>query len=390
MIDIQKLNSLKRELEKNQTIRKVYSVEDHKKDFLRQIEVFSSFKREDYFDVFSAFKTNIRFLREYVSEDDSSSKNVNTINSLLFDIANELSETDFEWSFLESQSNRSLLIALQNMVVLYAVTSIKEENISRFLHIDENDDIVRNYLNTNCYYRGERDFSYKLLPSIFRNYNVSKYGSVFDINTLFDLYREANLISKYSLIFRYIYINYDFCAYMQHSKSYSPLLDLTSEPLVALSFATKAYGDLNYYMNADASLYEFWFKDYKKLNTNDSMIFGNINAFIVPGRLRVSSMIRGTILCKCKYSAFSIDVSVFDEKVNDRMKYQKGSFLYINNSVIVNGIMLMPLSMGRIVKYKINPDMKTKIYNAIKRYNPHYDYEHLMDPYMFFNDAPNS
>lgn len=389
MVNIEKLFRLKELLEKNQTIKKVYSIEDHKKDFLNQIEVFSTFNWRDYQEIFNALKENLLFLKDYTTRDNSSSKNVNLINELIFDITNEIDDADDAGIFYGRSEDRTLLIALQNMVVIYAVTSIEEMDISRFLSIDGSDDMVFNYIDTNAYYRGESSFSYKLLPSIFRNYNVDRYGNRFNINVLFDLYKDANLLSKYGIIFDYRYINYDFCAYMQHSKSYSPLLDLTSEAIVALSFATKAYGDLNSYMNTDASLYEFKFKIFKRLDINNEMIFGNINSFIVSGRLRVSSTIRNEILCKCRYSAFSIDVSVFNEKVNDRMKYQKGSFLYINNSVIVNGIMLMPISMGRIVKYKISPTMKTKIYNAIKKYHSHYDYEHLMDPYMFFNDSPN-
>lgn len=118
--------------------------------------------------------------------------------------------------------------------------------------------------------------------------------------------------------------------------------------------------------------------------------FAHHNVFVVDGRLRISSTVKGVILCKCTYRNFAIDVSIFNEKVNDRMKYQKGSFLYINNSVIVNGIMMMPISMGNITKYKISPANKRKIYNSNRKNCYYYDYEHLMNLYLFFDEAPNS
>ena len=391
MIDFQLLASLKNELEKNQIIRKVYSVEDNKKDFIHQITAFTSFTTNDFLHIYNSLLVNIGFLKEYVSSDRTTSKNIQRINSLIFDLSDDNVEENEEFISSLNDDNKSILISLQNMIVLYAVTSFEEKEIGSFLSFGENneDDYTLLYSSKGKYYRGEGDFSYKLLPSIFRNYNVSKYGPVCDIATLFSLYRDSNLLSKYKEIFDYRYVDYDFCAYMQHSKAYSPLLDLTSNPSIALSFATKSSGDMNKYMNSDASLYEFSFTTFKELNVDDVYLFRNHNTFIIDGRLRISSFVRNKILCKCTYLDFAIDVSIFDKKVNDRMKYQKGAFLYINNSVVVNGIMLMPLSMGKITKYRIPTNNKITIYNANKKYRPQYDYEHLMDPYMFFNDAPN-
>ena len=381
---------LKTELEKNQTIKKVYNTEDNKKDFLNEILVFKSFTFDDYLDVFNALKENILFLKEYVVEDDSTSSNVLNINECIFDLANQFENTDEEArSFVDNRENRALLIPLQNMVVLYAATSTREKSINDFLKADSSELMLLRNHNNNKYYRGESDYGYKLLPSIYRNYNSKKYGNIFDYSVLFRLYNETNLINKYSTVFDYHEIDYDFCAYMQHSKAYSPFLDLTIEPLVGLSFATKSYGNLNNYMNSDAALYEFYFATTQTVDSKSTNVLKKHYTYVVDSRLRISSVVKKVLLCKCTYSIFSIDVYVFDEKVNDRMKYQKGSFLYINNSVIVNGIMLMPISMGKITKYKIPPKEKNMIYNLIKTHKSHYDYEHLMNPYMLFDDAPN-
>lgn len=382
--------ALKTELEKNPIIKKVYNTEDNKKDFLNELLVFKSFSIKDYLEIYKALRTNVVFLKEYAIEDDSASNNILAINEYIFDLANELDDDiDEIAAFLDKKDNRAMLISLQNMIVLYAATSIREKNINEFINTNSSELLSLEHRTDNRYYRGESDFSFKLLPSIYRGYNVKRHTNVFDYPVLFSLYREANLIEKYRTIFNYTEIDYDFCAYMQHSKAYSPFLDLTTEPYVGLSFATKSYGGLNNYMNSDAALYEFSFAKTQTINPSDSNVLRKHYAYVVDSRLRVGSLVKNVLLCKCTYSIFSIDVYVFDEKVNDRMKYQKGSFLYINNAVIVNGIMLMPISMGKIIKYKISPKDKITIYNSIKKYKTHYDYEHLMNPYMFFDDAPN-
>ena len=75
------------------------------------------------------------------------------------------------------------------------------------------------------------------------------------------------------------------------------------------------------------------------------------------------------------------------------MKYQQGCFLWVNKGIIVNGILLLPIGIGQIRKYKIPKDLnkipnKLSIYEYIKMNYWHYDIEHLLNPYLYFEDAP--
>lgn len=387
----QKIESLKIELENNKIIKEIYNVRDNAKKFLDDIVMFKEFKKEDYEDIYNSFISNINFLKRYINREDFSLKEEKKINDLIFEIANEFIKKEEFFVYIEDKEKKAILIALQCMLVLYTAISYEEKDIESFLQIDTESDFQIKNMVEGKYYRGENDFSYKLLPSIYRNYDVKRYGNNFKKQTMRDLYKDTNLISKYKTVFEFLDINYDFCAYMQHSKSYSPFLDLTSEPYVALTFATKASGDLNKYMKADASLYEFSFEEKpKELNDNNPYILDEHFTYITDKKLRISTTIGKIPLCKCTYRHLEIDVFILKKKSNDRMKYQQGIFLYINKAIIVKGIMLMPMSIGKITKYKIPSDKKTVIYNANKRNRAHYDYEHLMDPYMLFNDAPNS
>ncbi len=88
------------------------------------------------------------------------------------------------------------------------------------------DDIIRD----KYYYRGESDYSYRLLPSVFRhkqkNAESLLYHEIF--SRCYDEFKELNSIDKL--------VN------MQHYNCHTRLLDITINPLVALYFACKKYG----------------------------------------------------------------------------------------------------------------------------------------------------
>lgn len=194
------------------------------------------------------------------------------------------------------------------------------------------------------------------------------------------------MLQKYKLIFGDDNIDYEFCSFMQHAKSYSPLLDLTSNPCIALSFAVKSSNDLNNYMKIPSSLYEFSFSKLENIDEEDPNLFWTHMTYISNQKLRLCSKINDKLLCMCTYKDFETHIYILNKKSNDRMKYQKGAFLYINRVVIINGIMLMPINMGKITKYKISPNQKNKINETIKKHYPFYDSNHLMNPYLFFED----
>ena len=174
---------------------------------------------------------------------------------------------------------------------------------------------------------------------------------------------------------------------MQHSRAYSPYLDLTFNPYIALSFSTCVQNSINRYQSIDSAIYEFNFNNVK-YDFNPDDIMRNHDVYLIDKKLRISSYVRGTLLCKCKYSIFDVEVIIFNQQLNDRMKYQKGSFLYINKCVIANGIMMLPITMGDVIKYRIPAINKEKIYSKIiKEYN-YYSCEKLMNPYEYFSNAP--
>ena len=387
---------LKNELEKNTIIQKLYNTDDNHKDFLNQLVCFQNFTVSDIYELYDAFKTNIIFLNNFAKENEYNKdlstvniKNIDAINNLIFEIRIIIEHEEIINIQSVSKEDLSILIPLQNMLVIYSATTLKEKPLDRlFNKIKENDLSLRNK-KEDTYYRGESDFSYKLLPSLYRDYDVKKYGNKIDYNVLFNLYKDANLINKYDKIFSFKDINYSFCSFMQHSRAYSPYLDLTFNPYIALSFSTCVQNSINKYQNTDSSVYEF---NFKKVTYDDDIDSENImrehDVYLIDKKLRISSYIRGILLCKCKYSIFDVEVIICKKQLNDRMKYQRGSFLYINKCVIANGILMLPITMGDVVKYRIPAANKEKIYSDIIKEHNYYSCEKLMNPYDYFSNAP--
>ena len=120
--------------------------------------------------------------------------------------------------------------------------------------------------------------------------------------------------------------------------------------------------------------------------------FDDIDVFINEKKVSMFSVIRGKCLFQCTYDDFRVDAFILTDKTNDRMKYQKGCFLYFRRAVIINGSLLLPINFGRIRKYTIPANGKTltkrKIAQRIKSDYKYYMPQYLMDPYKYFEEAP--
>lgn len=315
------------------------------------------------------------FFNLIVKNDNDYNELVHLLDKLLICINNDYVNRD-----------RHVLIYLKILLLVFFCSG-------RYQGVYNDGDDGQGKLGKSVLFRGQSDFAYELLPSIYRGLNKDK---VIDFNELKDLYKQAGFLSKYNTVFGQNNLDYGFVSFIQHSAAYSPLLDFTTNKNVALSFATNPKNkNFNYYYKKDAALYSVELLSESNNHMCKDLDFQHHMVQFIENKLKFDTCIFGKPLINCTVNDFRVEYELCLEMTNDRMKYQKGAFLYFKRCVIVNGQILLPFKFGFYKKYKILSEAhsqkygvlnKHKIYENIKTNIPYYDIDHLMDPYQYFTE----
>ena len=380
------LNKIHDLLIKNGNVAEIFNVEDDKNNdnsFFGH-DIFYSI---DWIRLFSCFVETVNYLIDYAYKNDDIDDYEIIFNETIYDLY-ELLIKDSRASVdvqLFDDNQKLLLFKTHVLLLMFAVTATITKDISKLINSDL---FLLRKAPEGTYYRGHSDEKYKLVPTICRSYDAVRFGREMTYSVLYELYKEPNLLVKYNNIFGLRLIDDEFCAFMQHSCSYSPFLDLTKNHIVALSFATSNHGNINEYFQKKSAVFEFKFNENVLINKSN---ISDLGIYFTKTRLRFFSVFKGTYLFYCIPSTFDPIVCLLTNKTNDRMKYQDGAFLFFQSCVIVNGHILMPYRIGKIIKYTISPNKKhilnkTDIYQKIISDYRKYDYEHLMDPYLYFSE----
>lgn len=264
------------------------------------------------------------------------------------------------------------------------------------------------YSDTNTFFRGQSNYSWGVVPSIFRNYifESNASGEVFDLEKMFKKYSKYGLIDKYNKtiavnkINKFEDINYNFISYMQHSLSYSPLIDITSKFEIGLQFALGNKANVNDFYSNAAALFAIDAKNIKCcdneteinriLRTDFNVVV--LNKKIIPGTYMDVNNTNGTTK-KLNFTTIKNIIQLLTPKYliisnmqNDRMKYQHGNFILFYDYVLVNGMVMFSLNKNfNVSKYKINVQSKESIYNEINEKFSQYSMDYLLNPYDYFN-----
>lgn len=242
------------------------------------------------------------------------------------------------------------------------------------------EDILKNIKN-QWVFRGHADKSWYPEATLLRNIN-RETTYILDKYEIENKYKVYNLISKYKKIFGHYTLNYEFLSYMQHSTSYSPMIDFTNNFKIALSFALSNIGNINQFHNIDSSVI-------CTLVDSEMSIDNTINNFEIgilsskPWTVKDLSVI---------YKRFGrlhntfLRESVSKQQVNDRMKYQNGLFL-MYDGYISFPTYTMPYHLRKgLLKIIINHTVKKAIYDELYDKNRQYLQHYLLNPYQYFTE----
>ena len=373
-------------IEKDEAFKKVFVIPEQKYNstkFIAYIDNECGDKQK------SSFINDIKFLTNYYDKYASNKMALDQTENKL---------TEYRWLFDGDylfEYDIYQLAYFKIILTLYvALGRVSYEYVLEHFEKDKKPLLDSNGNAILTLYRGQSDYQYDLLPSIYRNLD---YNGIMTYKQLCDLYHKSGLYSKYEkTIGGSSGIDYCFISFMQHSISYSPLLDFTTDENIALIFSTdSANTNYNKYKNTDASLYVLKLNDYfKKGIDNKSLSFSNHRVQFYKNKLKFHSTIFDKPLVYCMPDDFIVDSQVCLTPSNDRMKYQKGAFLYFEKCVIVNGVMFFPYSLGVIEKYRIKCAKNAKVGVTSKEIiqrelvgkKPQLSIDHLLNPYYYFSE----
>ena len=173
---------------------------------------------------------------------------------------------------------------------------------------------------------------------------------------------------------------------MQHSISYSPMLDLTDKVEIASIFANNFYKGTNYndYLNTDSAIFSI---NRKLLNCDIDIEHKSLEEYsvqVITNKLKYFDTIFNKHLWELSLDDLKVKFALYSRQTNDRMKYQHGYFIVPYHAVIINNKMLFTEDSLMISKYVIDKSMKLELYKNVIKDNEWLDYDYLLNPYLYF------
>ena len=243
--------------------------------------------------------------------------------------------------------------------------------------------------NEKLYFRGQSNYNWSLVPSCCRNLNYNG-AVIFETSHLIKKYIDSKKTHKFKNVFEKDYCNnlYEFLAFMQHSISYSPLIDFTERPEVALSFALYD-NSLDYFYN-DAAFYIMRVNEGYILNENNinriNNILKNYSFLSIDKGASLQSVITNPIWSNNYLKCNGGNMYVIDIKSNDRMKYQHGVFVLFDKFIMIDGkLVLTDYQISRFEKKLIRTNCKNYFMKKIN--GTQFEYRYLMNPYLYFGES---
>lgn len=231
------------------------------------------------------------------------------------------------------------------------------------------------------FFRGQTKSKYGLLPSFYRSLKIN--DDVITYATVESKYKEHGFYQRYQTVFPTNDNRYQMMSYVQHSVSYSPLLDVSRSVDIATIFACSGKDiNPNDYSSDDAALFMF------QINEGSHKKKAKLNIKWFETKLDFTSIIKtghkiDKFLFECSHEDFTISFSLISDMTNDRMKYQQGAFLFVEECVIVNGHLLIPNTQIDIFKIIIPSNMKKELYTELTNKLNFYETDKLYNPYQY-------
>lgn len=368
---------------------------------------------------FDFMRNNINFFKDTLLIDYNSfvmkkpneySRKFFEINSFLINNYDALLNTS-EQEFIE-ESFETISLIIKYCITRTILTKIVENEKKSKISVDSIEQIIKKddeSSNIN-WFRGQSNSKWSLFPSFFRNIEnclKNKYGKPIptvniDYDYIVEDYKEKLLYKKYETILGSSFY-YEALAYMQHSVSYSPLLDFSDSCAIATRFALSNKSQFNNYFYENSTVYGFEVNKWSKYHVDQcfDQLYTSPVVYKVNSLNAINDIIENIKLtyvdtlqvgcCPKTNKLLTIeefiniltpDIILIDVSVNDRMRYQQGKFVLFNNCVILKEQIFYQLNSNiKFIKYEIEHSSKESLLKKIKDGHEMYSINNMLDPY---------
>ena len=344
------------------------------------LDLFSKAIKSTYSDYISLF-----FESQYLWKITADKELIGDIKVASYKVKEGINKVSSYWHELTNKEKGNLVL-IHDLMLVCLIDQSNDGEISEL----QSEEIDKSDEKEKRYYRGHSDYTYGVLPTMLRGVNPPK-SNIIDYDFVKKAYKEASLENRYTECIGSTLNSYRYCAFMQHSREYSPLLDFTEDINISISFACSNISAYNDYKSKDAAILELDIPEQLVVKEEEecNRLIRSLDICVCRDKLSFSTLIRGKLLAYCTKEDFETKAHLIDLKTNDRMRYQKGCFLLFSKAVITSNDVLIPAGLEtHIKKYKIPKNKKKELYERIKKERHQIDVEHLMDPYKYFFEAP--
>jgi len=231
--------------------------------------------------------------------------------------------------YKHSMENKKINTIQKRMIVATMIELLTCKDFSiNDLPIDKAD-FVNN--DGKHWYRGQSDYTWHLTPSMFRNLsNVFTKETSINIKTIEQIYSYNGILKKWEDVFKEKKIDYKFLSYMQHSISYSPLLDFTADFPTAVSFSLSNRGSVNDFAYKDSAVFEIEVEKNQMINAEKDDLPAIFSIDYIPQKYIIGTSILGKPMLKYDdiITALTPKFVMIDTESNDRMRYQRGNSFF--------------------------------------------------------------
>lgn len=307
----------------------------------------------------------------------------NKDNSTVFD---DTSLLDF-FRLTDANSDLNHIIIIIEIHTYYRLYKMNPYKSKDLKSLNSFNDYIKN--ETNYWFRGQSNYKWNIIPSSLRKLESNiGYNYEFLINDLnCGNTNNKNIQDELKKMDIDVYDQqYGTLAFLQHSISYSPLVDFTKDKNVSLTFSME--DDEN--SNVRSTLIALDISNIPILEDDNEInqLIKDFKIEVISNRSILNLITNNMWNNFLDNSTFST-IHLIDKPTNDRMIFQKGTFVLFNNTIKISNEMFFNFKSEKenyhpFTYFIADNNNITKIIKKLQKTNPQYSKYFLLNPYIYY------